>query len=266
MAQSKCHKCEEKCGKGKVHPEMVLKLDKAFKEFLKTDSKSLLKKYLTQEIFDKLKTKKTSFGSSLLDCVQSGFENPDSGVGIYAADPEAYVLFEDIFNPVIEDYHEGFRKSSKHPPTDWGSIKSIGNLDPNGEYIKSTRVRCARSLKGYPFNPCLDEKQYKEIESKLTNALGYLTGKLKGKYYSLAEMPEDVKTKLIDDHFLFKEGDRFLQSANACRFWPTGRGIFHNDDKTFLVVGQRRRPRAHHIHAGRGKSWRSIPEIRDGSN
>lgn len=27
----------------------------------------------------------------------------------------------------------------------------------------------------------------------------------------------------------------FLQAANACRFWPTGRGIFHNDDKTFLV-------------------------------
>ncbi len=26
-----------------------------------------------------------------------------------------------------------------------------------------------------------------------------------------------------------------LQAANACRFWPTGRGIFHNDDKTFLV-------------------------------
>jgi creatine kinase len=25
------------------------------------------------------------------------------------------------------------------------------------------------------------------------------------------------------------------QAANACRFWPTGRGIFHNDDKTFLV-------------------------------
>lgn len=48
-------------------------------------------------------------------------------------------------------------------------------------------------------------------------------------------MPKDVQQKLIDDHYLFKEGDRFLQSANACRFWPTGRGIFFNKDKTFLV-------------------------------
>lgn len=28
---------------------------------------------------------------------------------------------------------------------------------------------------------------------------------------------------------------RFLQAANACRFWPNGRGIFHNKNKTFLV-------------------------------
>jgi creatine kinase len=48
-------------------------------------------------------------------------------------------------------------------------------------------------------------------------------------------MSKEVQQKLIDDHFLFKEGDRFLQAANACRFWPTGRGIYHNNDKTFLV-------------------------------
>ncbi|VDN85955.1 unnamed protein product, partial [Brugia pahangi] len=41
--------------------------------------------------------------------------------------------------------------------------------------------------------------------------------------------------QLIDDHFLFKEGDRFLQAANACRYWPVGRGIFHNENKTFLI-------------------------------
>ena len=52
-------------------------------------------------------------------------------------------------------------------------------------------------------------------------------------------MTPDVQNQLIEDHFLFKEGDRFLQAANASRFWPTGRGIFHNKNKTFLVwVGE----------------------------
>ena len=52
-------------------------------------------------------------------------------------------------------------------------------------------------------------------------------------------MTKEVQDQLISDHFLFKEGDRFLQAANASRFWPTGRGIFHNTEKTFLVwVGE----------------------------
>jgi arginine kinase len=39
----------------------------------------------------------------------------------------------------------------------------------------------------------------------------------------------------VADHFLFKEGDRFLQACGLNRDWPEGRGIFHNEEKTFLV-------------------------------
>lgn len=34
---------------------------------------------------------------------------------------------------------------------------------------------------------------------------------------------------------MFKEGDRFLEAAGLNRDWPEGRGIFHNNEKTFLV-------------------------------
>jgi creatine kinase/arginine kinase len=40
---------------------------------------------------------------------------------------------------------------------------------------------------------------------------------------------------LIADHFLFKEGDRFLEAVGLNRDWPEGRGIFHNNEKSFLV-------------------------------
>ena len=33
----------------------------------------------------------------------------------------------------------------------------------------------------------------------------------------------------------FREGDRFLAACNLNRDWPSGRGIFHNDEKTFLI-------------------------------
>jgi len=211
------------------------KLEAGFKKLAASDSKSLLKKYLTQEVFDALKTKKTSFGSSLLDCIQSGVENLDSGVGIYAPDAEAYSVFADLFDPIIEDYHKGFKKTDKHPPKNWGDVETLGDLDPQGEFVVSTRVRCGRSMEGYPFNPCLTEAQYQEMQDKVSSTLSGLEGELKGTYYPLKGMTKEVQQKLIDDHFLFKEGDRFLQAANACRFWPTGRGIYHNDNKTFLV-------------------------------
>lgn len=209
-------------------------LEAGFKHLAASNSKSLLKKHLTREIFDKLKAEQTSFGSTLLDCIQSGLDNLDSGFGIYAPDAEAYTVFADIFDPMIEDYHS-FPRGAKHPPRDFGDVKSFPNLDPTDEFVVSTRIRCARSMDGFPFNPCLEEEQYKEMEDIVRETLRNLTGELKGKFYPLTGMKKQVQQQLIDDHFLFKEGDRFLQSANACRFWPIGRGIYHNDNKTFLV-------------------------------
>jgi len=200
-----------------------------------SDCKSLLKKHLTKPIFDATKNLKTGMGATLLDVIQSGVENLDSGVGIYAPDAEAYSLFAPLFDPIIDEYHGGFKPTDKHPQSDFGDLSTIVNVDPNNEFVISTRVRCGRSLQGYPFNPCLQEPQYKEMEDKVKTALTNLTGELKGTYYPLTGMEKPVQQQLIDDHFLFKEGDRFLQHANACRYWPTGRGIYHNDNKTFLV-------------------------------
>jgi creatine kinase len=216
-------------------PAILAKLEEGFQKLEESDSHSLLKKHLTKDIFDTLKVRKTVFNSSLLDVIQSGVANPDSGIGVYAPDADSYTVFAELFDPIIEEYHVGFKKTDKHPKSDFGDLDSYVNLDPEGKYVISTRVRCGRSLEGYPFNPCLTEAQYAEMEKKVSSTLTGMGGELKGTYYPLTGMKKDVQQKLIDDHFLFKEGDRFLQAANACRFWPTGRGIFHNDDKTFLV-------------------------------
>jgi hypothetical protein len=48
-------------------------------------------------------------------------------------------------------------------------------------------------------------------------------------------MTKETEKQLIDDHFLFKDDDRFLRDAGGYDDWPIGRAIFHNPDKTFLV-------------------------------
>jgi len=196
---------------------------------------SLLKKHLTKEVLDQLKDKKTeSFGSTLRDVIQSGVENLDSGIGIYAPDAESYTVFAPLFDPVIEEYHGGFGPAATHPPLTFGDPATFGDLDAEGKYVVSTRIRCGRSFEGYPFNPNMQEEQYKEIEEKVSAALEKLPEGLQGTYYPLTGMEKETQQQLIDDHFLFKEGDRFLKAANANRFWPTGRGIFHNKEKNLF--------------------------------
>ena len=54
-------------------PATLQKLEDGFKKLQDAkDCKSLLKKHLTKERFDELKTKKTSMGATLLDVIQSG--------------------------------------------------------------------------------------------------------------------------------------------------------------------------------------------------
>ena len=51
----------------------IEKLEAGFKKLQDAPNcKSLLKKYLTKEILEELKTKKTAMGATLLDCIQSG--------------------------------------------------------------------------------------------------------------------------------------------------------------------------------------------------
>ena len=44
-----------------------------------------------------------------------------------------------------------------------------------------------------------------------------------------------MKFFLIFAKLIYREGDRFLKAANYNRDWPSGRAIFHNIDKTFLI-------------------------------
>lgn len=76
--------------------------------------------------------------------------------------------------------------------------------------INSTRIRVGRNFAEYPLGSNVTREQRKEIETKIVTALSKFTGDLKGKYYSLETMTPQDKKNLIDDHFLFKEGDKYL--------------------------------------------------------
>ncbi|KAK7079117.1 hypothetical protein SK128_023324 [Halocaridina rubra] len=218
-----------------VDPETLGFIENEYAKLKKTKSRMLMKKYLTKEVFNKTKHRITAGGATLYDVIKSGLANPDSSIGLYAPDAESYTLFHELFDPVIDEYHGGFGPTDYHPGINFGTPEALGDLNEWGNYVVSTRIRCARSLEGYPFNPLLTLEQYAELEQDIENALDTLDDDLAGYYRPLNRISLEEQDELLNQHFLFKHGDRFLEAAGACRFWPDGRGIFLNSDCTLIV-------------------------------
>jgi len=194
---------------------------------------SLVAKHVTKEKWEKLggiKTETTGF--TLSQAIACAVEFNDQHCGIYAGDKDSYEVFKDVFDPIITEYH-GLPDSFSHT-SDMDVGKIEGNINPKAP-VHSTRIRVGRSIDGFGLSPGITKEQRLAVENLMKSAFGKLSGDLEGKYYPLTGMEEAVRQKLVDDHFLFMSGDKNLKAAGMERDWPEGRGIFHNEAKTFLT-------------------------------
>jgi hypothetical protein len=197
---------------------------------------------------DKLKYKKTKLGASLYDVIRSGVMNLDSGIGVYAPDAESYTTFAPLFDGIIQEYH-GFSPKDRQPPVDLGEGKydSFPPLDPSGQYIVSTRyvlyvmllkcdtfrIRCGRSIRGYPFNPLLTGDDYMIMQQKVKKALENIKEKdLQGVYYPLAGMTKQVQNQLIEGNFSVS----FVKLFSRPLFVQRRRPLFEGSQRLQLLA------------------------------
>ncbi|XP_032237629.2 creatine kinase, flagellar isoform X1 [Nematostella vectensis] len=204
-----------------------------------TKHNNWMAKCLTPAVYNMLSVLKTPTGYTLDMAIQTGVDNPGHPfimtVGCVAGDEESYDVFADMFDPVIEKRHNGYKKTAKHK-TDLNPSNLIGGDDLDEKYVLSCRVRTGRSIRGLCLPPWCSRAERREVEKIVTSALAELDGPLAGKYYSLMTMTEAEQDQLIDDHFLFdKPVSPLLLASRMARDWPDARGIWHNDNKTFLV-------------------------------
>uniref|UniRef100_A0A2K5HCK1 Creatine kinase B-type n=1 Tax=Colobus angolensis palliatus TaxID=336983 RepID=A0A2K5HCK1_COLAP len=196
-------------------------------------------KVLTPELYAELRAKSMPSGFTLDDVIQTGVDNPGHPyimtVGCVAGDEESYELFKDLFDPIIEDTHSGYKPSDEHK-TDLNpdNLQGSDDLDPN--YVLSSRVHTGRSVRGFCLPPHCSRGELRAIEKLAVEALSSLDGDLAGWYYALKSMTEAEQQQLIHDHFLFdKPVSPLLLVSGMTRDWPDARGIWHSDNKTFLV-------------------------------
>lgn len=112
--------------------------------------------------------------------------------------------------------------------------------------LPTTAVVSVELWKSCPLRVSLSHVMYRHLQGNMPaftdvhivplTAMNSLDGEFKGKYYPLKDMSDKEQEQLIADHFLFdKPVSPLLLAAGMARDWPDARGIFHNDNKTFLV-------------------------------
>lgn len=196
-------------------------------------------KHLMKEVYKKLAPIKTPNGFTLDRAIQTGVDNPGHPfimtVGMVAGDEESYDVFADLFDPVIEARHNGYKKTDMHK-TDLDPTHLVGGDDLDPKYVLSSRIRTGRGVRGFCLPPFCSRAERRAVEKVVTDALNSLDGPFKGKYYALTNMTEEEQQQLIDDHFLFdKPVSPLLLASRMARDWPDARGIWHNEEKNFLV-------------------------------
>ncbi|XP_030915557.1 creatine kinase U-type, mitochondrial [Geospiza fortis] len=197
---------------------------------------------LTPAIYARLCDKATPNGWTLDQCIQTGVDNPGhpfiKTVGIVAGDEETYEVFADLFDPVIQERHNGYNPRTMKHVTDLDCTKiKFGQFDER--YVLSSRVRTGRSIRGLSLPPACTRAERREVEKVAVDALSGLTGDLAGRYYRLSEMTESEQQQLIDvSQRSSRAAPRLLSAAviHVDGHWPISRSIsWHNHQKTFLI-------------------------------
>ncbi|NXF61936.1 KCRB kinase, partial [Ciccaba nigrolineata] len=202
-------------------------------------------KVLTLDLYKKLRDKQTPSGFTLDDVIQTGVDNPGNGWGpglvLSSHIPCCDLTYQFPDTSIINIKMAQLNNQRLPPDEEYPDLSTHNNHMAKVltlDLYKKLRERVTPS--GFTLDDVIqtgvDNPERRAIEKLSVEALGSLKGDLKGKYYALRNMTDAEQQQLIDDHFLFdKPVSPLLLASGMARDWPDARGIWHNDNKTFLV-------------------------------
>merc|ERR1712093_158118 len=172
-------------------------------------------------VYDSLKGKTTKGGVTLAQCMKTGVDNPGhphiKTVGLVACDEESYDTFKELFDPVISARHNGYGADAKQPTNMDMSQLSDTDIDPEGKYVLTTRVRTGPSVRGFKLPPVISFEDRRKLEALSVKALMNMRDDLKGDYFPLHGsksyppkpngMSEEDEVSLRSQGNLFQEPD-----------------------------------------------------------
>jgi len=186
----------------------------------------------------------------LLWCMNSGIENPDSGMGCYACQPSDYDDLKPFFKKCLEKYHKVDLSVKKHT-NNW-SLVGVAGLPENGVLdlsqlglpALSMRVRTGRNLRRFPLPGSMTKADRLNMELAMGAVFERLVANpdFGGRYVSITPgHPNFIHAAeyndLVKAHIMFKDmsEDHYLLAAGIANDWPFGRGCYISADKGFII-------------------------------
>ena len=217
-----------------------MKIEKIKQEY----PNNLMARYFDTHYFYSLAEKKQQ---RLEKIIQSGVNNPDSLMGIYARDASDYNDFSEYLDRVICDYHHVDKIQETTPHWLIPQSLDLEKISPELSH-SSMRVRVGRNVKGYPLPAAMDKLDRVKFENSMICIFEklMLESGFGGKYVSLTpnspyEIDQTQYQTLVDEHKMFKDmsHDKYLNIAGISSDWPYGRGMYISSDEQFIIwVGE----------------------------
>ncbi|XP_066918623.1 creatine kinase B-type-like [Clytia hemisphaerica] len=193
-------------------------------------NRTIMARYLTQQVYEDLFNLRTSSGCDFDTCIQTGIDCSEKvSCGLVAGDEECYDLFSVVFDPVISDRHRGFGRGNEII----GQEMNISDLKANvfdRRYVKSIHFLVGRCIKGFRFPPTCRRAERRHTEKLLKDVLLSLEDNFEGSYHHLVDLSPEERYQLPDILQSVTDApiSRTLISSGSTRDWPCGRGVFYS--------------------------------------
>lgn len=149
-----------------------------------TDNRSIMVKYLTPDIFSKLKDRGTTENYDLEHLIESGLFSVDPNslarnpAGLLAGDEECYDVFSELIDPVIRELHEVDQNFRSEVNLNWGQIRDGQLYEAN---VLSCRLSGNRNIEGYRMVPASRTTELSEVSQQIMTTLESVQGERLGR-------------------------------------------------------------------------------------
>lgn len=197
------------------------KEDKKFPKFDEVNT-SLIRPFITPEIWEKYSKLTTRFGHTLEDCIKPGIANHK--IGLIAADAECYSTFEELFTTVVQVYHEDYARASfQLSPPDLKAFAGALQRFSSVKYLVDGYLMWQGNMTDQSFPPGLNKNTRQQSNAFLLSFLDPLIKEYNLKEESIEEN-EEVRELLYFIDLMAEKSKITELSLN----WPEQRSLFRD--------------------------------------